>query len=82
MGPRLATGCLTHEEPPPPRTHRRFPPFRAIVDPIEFYGNRAVVQCIVKVGNREFHNLRLFVLREGQWKLLGWANEEAPQHRA
>lgn len=46
-----------------------------LIEPIELYGDRAVVQCIVKIGNKEFHNLRLFVRREGQWKLLAWANE-------
>jgi len=45
------------------------------IDSIALFGDRAVVQCIVKVGDQEFHNLRLFVRREGQWKLLGWANE-------
>lgn len=49
----------------------------SIVEPIELYGDRAVVKCIVKVGEQEFHNLRLFVRREGRWKLLGWANEPA-----
>jgi len=46
-----------------------------IVEPIDLYGDRAIVKCIVTVGNQRFHNLRLFVRREGQWKLLGWANE-------
>ncbi len=46
-----------------------------IVEPIELHGDRAIVQCIVRVGDQEFHNLRLFVRREGAWKLLGWANE-------
>jgi hypothetical protein len=46
-----------------------------IIEPIELYGNRAVVQCIVTVGAQEFHNLRVFVRHEGRWKLLAWANE-------
>ena len=46
-----------------------------IIEPIALFGDRAVVQCIVTVGDQEFHNLRLFVRRERQWKLLGWANE-------
>src|SRR5690606_25554083 len=46
-----------------------------IIEPIELYGDRAVVQCIVSVGDQEFHNLRLFVRRNGSWKLLAWANE-------
>ena len=48
-----------------------------IIDPIELYGDRAIVKCIVTtVDDQKFHNLRLFVRREGQWKLLGWANEK------
>jgi hypothetical protein len=46
-----------------------------IIEPIAMFGNRAVVQCVVKVDDRKFHNLRLFVKREGSWKLLAWANE-------
>ncbi len=46
-----------------------------IVEPIELYGGRAIVKCVVRVGEQEFHNVRLFVRREGGWKLLGWANE-------
>ncbi len=46
-----------------------------IVEPIQLYGNRAVVSCIIRVGTQEFHNLRLFVRRDGDWKLLAWANE-------
>lgn len=49
------------------------------VESIAFYGNRAVVSCIVTLksasGDKRFHNLRLFVQHEGEWKLLGWANE-------
>lgn len=46
-----------------------------MIEPIELYGNQAVVQFSVKVGDKEFHNLRLFVRREGRWKLLAWTNE-------
>ncbi len=46
-----------------------------VVEPIELYGNRAIVQCVVKADGKEFHNLRLFVRRDGDWKLLAWANE-------
>ena len=46
------------------------------------YGSRAVVSCIVTmtVGDEQkrYHNLRLFIKQDGQWKLLGWANEELP----
>ena len=47
------------------------------VESIHLYGDRAVVTCIVtmKPGGERYHNLRLFVRREGGWKLLGWANE-------
>lgn len=45
------------------------------MEPIEIYGDRAIVKCIVTTGARRIHNLRLFVRREGEWKLLGWANE-------
>lgn len=46
-----------------------------IDEPIEVFGNRAIVKCTVRTGNQEFHNIRLFVRRDGDWKLLGWANE-------
>lgn len=46
-----------------------------IIEPIEIYGNRAIVKCIVKFDGKEYHNIRLFVRQEGVWKLLGWANE-------
>lgn len=46
-----------------------------IIEPIELFGDRAIVQCIVTVGGQEFHNLRLFVRHDGSWKLLAWANE-------
>ena len=35
----------------------------------------AIVKCTVSVCDQEFHNIRLFVRREGGWKLLAWANE-------
>lgn len=65
----------------PKRTNR-------VTDPksinIEVNGNRAVVSCIVSMGDQKYHNLRLFVRVEGEksgqkvweWKLLGWANDE------
>ena len=46
-----------------------------IIEPIELYGDRAIVRCVVAVGDQHFDNLRLFVRREGSWKLLPWANE-------
>ena len=49
------------------------------VESIDVYGDRAVVKCIVTVkkatGDERFHNLRLFVRHDGEWKILGWANE-------
>jgi len=46
-----------------------------IIEPIQVYGDRAIVQCVVTMGGKKYHNLRLFVRRDGGWKLLGWANE-------
>ena len=46
------------------------------VESIEIYGDRAVVACVVTFGGNKYHNLRLFVRRENQWRLLGWANED------
>jgi hypothetical protein len=51
-----------------PRTTR-------IVEPVQVHGDRAVVECLVTVDNRTFHNLRVFVRRDKKWKLLAWANE-------
>ena len=47
------------------------------IESIHLYGNRAVVTCIVtmKPGGERFHNVRLFIRPEAEWKLLGWANE-------
>ena len=55
-------------------------PHETEVVSIDLYGkDRAIVACIVTVkskdGDKRYHNLRLFVRHEGQWKLLGWANE-------
>lgn len=47
-----------------------------IIEPIEVHGHRAIVKCVVTTADgRAFHNIRLFVRRDGEWKLLGWANE-------
>jgi hypothetical protein len=43
--------------------------------PAQVHGDRAVVACVVTQNGRDFHNLRLFVRRGGEWKLLGWANQ-------
>ncbi len=42
---------------------------------IDVYGGVAVVRCVVSRGGPRFRNVRLFVRRGGEWKLLGWANE-------
>ena len=42
---------------------------------IDLHGNRAIVTCVVSMGDKRYHNLRLFVRHEAQWKILGWANE-------
>jgi uncharacterized protein DUF4440 len=46
-----------------------------VLEPIQVFGDRAIVQCIVTVAGKDYHNLRLFVRRDGDWQLLGWANE-------
>ena len=48
------------------------------IESIEILGNRAIVQCVVTQAGKRFHNIRLFVRLDGNWKLLGWANEEIP----
>lgn len=49
------------------------------VESIDVHGDRAIVKCSVTLklasGDKRFDNIRLFVRHEGQWKLLGWANE-------
>jgi Domain of unknown function (DUF4440) len=50
-------------------------PYEIAVEQIEILGTRAIVKCVVTRGKDRFHNVRLFVRLEGQWKLLGWANE-------
>jgi len=47
-----------------------------LIDPIEIFGDRAIVKCVVNYKDKNYHNIRLFVRRAGGWKLLGWANEE------
>jgi hypothetical protein len=50
-------------------------PYELTFEQIEVLGTRAIVKCIISRGEERFHNLRLFVRLDGQWKLLGWANE-------
>lgn len=56
-------------------------PRKTDIESIDLYGKRAIVKCIVTMGDKKFHNIRLFVWidaeegQDGQWKLLAWANE-------
>ena len=50
-------------------------PYELTFEQIEVLGTRAIVKCIISRGEERFHNVRLFVRLDGQWKLLGWANE-------
>src|SRR5262245_52045893 len=45
------------------------------IEKVEVLGSRAIVKCVVVQGGKRYHNVRLFVRLEGQWKLLGWGNE-------
>lgn len=45
------------------------------IESIQVYGNRAVVICVVTDSGVSTHNVRLFTKEEGNWRLLGWANE-------
>lgn len=58
-----------------PLEEGKSPKTTKILEPIEIYGDRAIVQCVVTVGQDQYHNIRLFVRVDGSWKLLGWANE-------
>jgi hypothetical protein len=60
---------VTRKDPPEERETE--------VESIAFYGNRAVVSCIVTMASGRYHNIRLFI-KHGDWKLLGWANETLP----
>jgi hypothetical protein len=54
----------------------------AVVEPIQVFGDRAIVECVVTLGDgkdaKRYHNLRMFVRATANesWQLLGWANEE------
>jgi hypothetical protein len=56
-------------------------PCEQTLEPIEVLGGRAIVRCLVTRGDERFHNVRLFVRLDGQWKLLGWANERVTSSR-
>jgi hypothetical protein len=62
---------------------KRSPARHTEIESINILGpNRAIVTCFVTLAvdttpNR-FHNVRLFIRDvDGQWRLLGWANEPA-----
>jgi hypothetical protein len=55
-------------------------PRETMIESIDLVGrDRAIVTCVVSMGNgdqkKSFHNIRLFVRMQDDWKLLGWANE-------
>ncbi len=43
---------------------------------IKTFGNRAIVMCVITQGGKNYHNIRLFVRIDANWKLLAWANEQ------
>ena len=43
---------------------------------IDTFGNRAIVTCVITQGGKNYHNIRLFVRIDANWKLLAWANEQ------
>ena len=43
--------------------------------PIQVIGDRAIVRAVIEKEGKKYDNLRLWVKREGAWKLLAWANE-------
>ncbi len=50
------------------------------IEGITLYGARAIVACVVTTygangHKKRFHNLRMFIRVDDDWKLLGWANE-------
>jgi hypothetical protein len=47
------------------------------VTAVTLHGDRAVVECVVTMDGKAYHNLRLFIRQGDEWKLLGWANEAA-----
>jgi hypothetical protein len=55
-------------------------PRKTAIESIDLVGrDRAIVTCVVSMVDGEqqksFHNIRLFVRMQDDWKLLGWANE-------
>ena len=47
------------------------------IESVQVFGARAVVACTVTDAGAVTHNLRLFAKEQGDWTLLGWANEPA-----
>jgi hypothetical protein len=55
-------------------------PRETTIESINLVGqDRAIVTCVVSMDigdqKKSFHNIRLFVRAQDDWKLLGWANE-------
>ena len=44
---------------------------------VDVFNNRAIIRCIISrnKGKEKVHNIRLFVKKDSNWQLLGWANE-------
>jgi hypothetical protein len=42
---------------------------------IDTFGNRAIVVCVITQGGKNYHNIRLLVRIDANWKLPAWANE-------
>lgn len=53
---------------------------KTMIESISLHGDRAVATMIVTMPRdgeiKRYHNIRLFVRMNGDWKILGWANEE------
>lgn len=47
------------------------------IESAQVFGSRAVVASTVTDAGAVTHNLRLFAKEQGDWQLLGWANEPA-----
>jgi hypothetical protein len=60
---------LSKVKPSPPRT--------TIVTRVEVLHENAIVSCVVLLEGKWYDNLRIFVLLNGDWRLLSWANARA-----
>jgi hypothetical protein len=50
----------------------------SLAEPVKVCGDLGFVHCIVEVNHKQYRNFRLFVRRDNDWKLLGWANQALP----